>query len=121
MQGTASALSAVLSVMRVLCTLTMHLLHGRVLKLILIVTDVILSLKQNVLGCVFVRVCIQNLDGAKSAEMPSKTTNQHAAVPTVFYLFIQHRCLQHFLCPQYNTQGFSDRGRRNEKKTANSM
>lgn len=82
--ATAFALSAVLSVTRVSCTLTMYLLYGRVLKLILILTDVILSMKQNVLGCVFMRVYIQNPNGAKSAEMLSKKTNQHAAVPNVF-------------------------------------
>ena len=62
----------------------MYLLYGPVLKLILILTNVILSMKQNVLGCVFMRVYIQNLNGAKSAEMLSKKTNQHAAVPNDF-------------------------------------
>ncbi len=53
---------------------------------------------------------------------PGKTnqTNQHAAVPN--FLFIHAtQMFAAFLCLQHNTQEFSDRGRSNEKTTANSM
>ena len=92
-------------------------------------TNVILKVKQNVCVCarrVCVCVCVWIY---KTSVVPSqhwnaalsKKTNQLLQLCQTFYLFILHRCLQHSFCPQYKTPEFSDRGRRNEKKTANSM